>query len=360
MPRTPRNGLSSGGIGSAGSGLSAPASSVRTISGRPPSAAAISRSVCGLLVLAGQLVAAQEQELGAQQADALGARAPPRGPRRRRCRGWRTTSIRVAVTRDARARGRARARRRAARCGRARGAPCASLDHVVGRVDHDRARLAVEQQRRAVGDRRAPRARGRPRRAARARGRGWRRARWWSRARWRCQDPLGVEARRRRPGSARRRRRCPTPSAPSPSPRAGERSHHAPRRRRATSAARSCSRGSSSAAVARRHLLGGVVPRALGGGAGAIAARAGLEQRLVVEQRRWASKIAASAAPAPRRRPRSRSCSIALARRGDAPRSSARGSSSALVARARSGGGLAGPPRGARGRSRPRPMRRPR
>ena len=73
IPRTPRNGLSSCGISSAGSGLSAPASSVRTTRSRPSRTSAISAHALRLLVLVGQVVALEEQELGAQHADPLGA-----------------------------------------------------------------------------------------------------------------------------------------------------------------------------------------------------------------------------------------------------------------------------------------------
>ena len=56
-----------------GAFLSPPMSSVRTISGRPLSAPHHRRQRLVLLVLARRLVAAEEQELGAHQPDALGA-----------------------------------------------------------------------------------------------------------------------------------------------------------------------------------------------------------------------------------------------------------------------------------------------
>ena len=71
------------------SGLSAPASSVRTISGRPSSASAISLVDRALLVLGRRGVAVEEQELGAQQADAVGAELDRAGRPRRRGRRWR-------------------------------------------------------------------------------------------------------------------------------------------------------------------------------------------------------------------------------------------------------------------------------
>ena len=64
--------MASGGIRRAGSGLSAPASRVRTTSGRPSSATAIRLQRLRLLLFAGQFVAIQKQELGPQQPDALG------------------------------------------------------------------------------------------------------------------------------------------------------------------------------------------------------------------------------------------------------------------------------------------------
>ena len=86
--------------GSAGSGLSAPASSVRTTSTRPSRARAIWRSVSSCSSSSGNVGAVQEQELGTEQADPLrpkldrarGLLRPTRGsrtPRSARRRGSR-------------------------------------------------------------------------------------------------------------------------------------------------------------------------------------------------------------------------------------------------------------------------------
>ena len=74
MPRSPRNGFCSAGMGRYGTSLSPPMSSVRMMIGRPLSALVIAAVGGELLVLAGGAVALQEQELGAQQAHALAAR----------------------------------------------------------------------------------------------------------------------------------------------------------------------------------------------------------------------------------------------------------------------------------------------
>ena len=150
MPRTPRNGLASAGIGSAGSGLSAPASSVRTTSGRPSSARGDLAQRLGLLVLVGQLRAVEEEELGAQQADALGAELHRLG----RLGG------RAQVGEDLHARAvahgaglvRALERRGAARGGALAALLAARSTSAAGSTS-ERPGVAVEQQRRALVDR---------------------------------------------------------------------------------------------------------------------------------------------------------------------------------------------------------------
>ena len=162
IPRTPRKGLASAGIGSAGSGLSAPASSVRTTSGRPSSATAISRRVSACSSSSGSC-----RDRGRGTRCAAGPRPRPRAPRpsppRRPSRGWRRPP-------PARRRARARLVRALERgAPRRRGALAALLrrGQLGGRrVDLQRAGVAVEQQRRALCDRQqaspSPTAAGRP------------------------------------------------------------------------------------------------------------------------------------------------------------------------------------------------------
>ena len=72
-PRRPRNGFASPEERRYGTGLSPPTSSVRTVSRRPSSASAIERVGVELFVFAGRLGTVEEEELGAEQADAVGA-----------------------------------------------------------------------------------------------------------------------------------------------------------------------------------------------------------------------------------------------------------------------------------------------
>ena len=304
-----------------GSGLSAPASSVRTISGRPSSARAISRSAATCSSSSGRL-AVEEQELGAQQPDALGAllarrrdvlgaadvgedldpaavprRAPARcarcarQPRRRLALG----AAPLGVARRARRRGRRR------RCPRRR-----------------RARAACPPGRPAA------RPRARPRRGSRARGRGSRVRGRRRRGRWRSATSSGssaaVSAGRElgRDDDARARH-------------GGRRARLRPRARRrpggrhaATSSAQLAQVRVVEAAVLGRDRLGGrrarrarrwrPARRSRGGQARAARRRRG--------RARWASKIAACPRPRGRRRRRGS--------RGSPPatRSSARSSAS--------------------------------
>ena len=150
MPRTPRNGLSSVAWRRNGSGLSAPASSVRTTTGRPSMPAATAVQELDLLVLRRRRLAVEEEELRAEQ-----ARRPPRPgrprPRPRRARrGWRRP--RSGCRRPAR---RAPPRRPApppARPPPRRGAPRSRRRACAPGSIVDDARAAVQRQRRAVGD----------------------------------------------------------------------------------------------------------------------------------------------------------------------------------------------------------------
>ena len=128
----PRNGLSSGACGRKGSGLSAPASSVRTISGRPLERRARSRVGRELLLLGRALVAVEEQEL------ACAAARRRRRPARRAAGASRAapmlaaTSMRRAVAREG-GLARARRERRAWRSRRPRpGAPRSPSRRAAG------------------------------------------------------------------------------------------------------------------------------------------------------------------------------------------------------------------------------------
>ena len=181
-----------------GSGLSAPASSVRTTSGRPSSARGDLAQHGHLLVLVRRLGAVEEEELRAQQADPLGALGQRRPPPRPPSRGSPTTSTRRPVAR----RGRLAARGASASAAAASAAAPAALplgEHRRVGGDVDGARVAVEGQLGALRRPPAARRRARPRRGCRARGRGSRRARWRRRGRWRCRAPARGRARRRRP-----------------------------------------------------------------------------------------------------------------------------------------------------------------
>ena len=237
-PRTPRNGLSSGGIGRAGSGLSAPASSVRTISGRPPSASAIARRVVDLLVLAGELVAVQEQELGAQQPDALGPELDRLRARRRPAEVGEHLHA-LAVARDG---GLVRALARGGACAlgapRARSSRARSALGGAGRPSArpPRRRAAA----RALGDRRArpspsPTTAGQPERAGEDRGVSGGRAARGGDAPHRAGSRPAASAGRELVGD----RRCPARRAPArrsrraPPPRAARRPARRPRARAA-------------------------------------------------------------------------------------------------------------------------------
>ena len=148
MPRTPRNGFASAGCGRKGSGLSAPTSSVRRISGRPPDPRdyAVRRD---LLVLVRQRVPSEEHELRPQEPDAL---RPVRRPRRRPRASRRSRTPRPATPSRVTAGTCAARRARAAR--RPRPAPALGrFGHCPGvRLYPDRAR-----RRRAAPFPRAPR-----------------------------------------------------------------------------------------------------------------------------------------------------------------------------------------------------------
>ena len=150
MPRRPRNGLFSGSMARNGSGLSAPASSVRTISGRPPSRSAISVSAATCSSSARRRGAVVEEELRAQQPDALGALFD----RERRIAGVAD----VGEDLDAPAvREHDGLVRRRERLGAGDGIGLAALlERRGGRgvgFDRDGARVAVERQRGALRDR---------------------------------------------------------------------------------------------------------------------------------------------------------------------------------------------------------------
>ena len=197
IPRTPRNGLSSGGCSRNGSGLSAPASSVRMITGRPPSAADDLLVDLALLVLRRRVVAVEEQELGAQQPDAVGAELDRRGRLGHRADvGGDLDRRRRRAAGPARARARARARLAPRPPGRA----AARARSSSGGSTCDRAGVAVDDQHRPVLDAPSPPRRDRPPTGCRARGRGSRRAR----SRRRAPRPAPARAR----GRAPRRRRA--------------------------------------------------------------------------------------------------------------------------------------------------------
>ena len=73
MPRWPRNGLASAGIGRYGSGLSPPTSSVRRVTRRPPIASAIASYTACCSSTSGARPSVEEEELGADQPGAVGA-----------------------------------------------------------------------------------------------------------------------------------------------------------------------------------------------------------------------------------------------------------------------------------------------
>ena len=185
-PRTPRNGFASGGIGRAGSGLSAPASSVRTISGRPSSARAISRRVSACSSSLGS--SARSRNRNSVRSSPTPS-APELHGRRRLGRGAEVgehldprSVPQGAGLRGARA---GHPRRSAAR----RAAPRRRARHRLW-LD----RRPSRRRRRAAGlprGSRGPPRRGRDGRDARARARGSPHARSPFRGRWRCRDAPG-------------------------------------------------------------------------------------------------------------------------------------------------------------------------
>ena len=280
MPRTPRNGLASGGIGSAGSGLSAPASSVRTTSGRPSSAHGDLAQGLDLLVLVGQLRAVEEEELGAQQADALGAELDRRGRLGGRAEVGEDLHAR-AVAHRARLVG-ALARGGAAGGERARGAPAASRStsspgstwSVPASPSSSSARALVDGEQRVAEPDRG----GQAERAGEDRGvRGGRAVGGGDPA-----HELGVEAGGLGGGQLAARARCRAPSGPARLLARDGGDDAAPDVEHVGGAL--AQQRLVERAVERGHLLGGVVPRALGGGAARDGLVGGLEQRLVVEQ----------------------------------------------------------------------------
>ena len=242
MPRTPRNGLASAGIGRAGSGLSAPASRVRTTSGRPSSARAIWRSVSTCSSSSGSCARSRKRNSVRSRPTPSAPSSHGAWPPRRRSRGWRRPPrARRRAWRPARAR--ARARRHGGRRG-ARRAPARRRSSSSG-VDQERPGLAVEQQRRALVDREQrvaqPDGGGQAERAGEDRGvRGGGAVGGGDPA-----HELGVEAPPPRRASARRRARCRAPSGPARSSPVTAATTRRPTS--STSAARSRSSGSSSA-----------------------------------------------------------------------------------------------------------------
>ena len=147
-PRRPRNGLASGSVAMNGSGLSAPASSVRTISGRPAEAPGDLGQHLDLLVLARAARCARGRGTPCAAARRPRRRGRPPGRHRRRCRCWRTP-------RRAGRRQHDRLGRACQRAGARAAAACAALleggRRRVG-LDLDLAGLGVDGERRALRD----------------------------------------------------------------------------------------------------------------------------------------------------------------------------------------------------------------
>ena len=233
----------------------------------------------GLLVLAGQLVAAQEQELRAQQADALGAELH----RAARVAAGAEVGEHLDPLAVSRHRGLVGAlpRRRAPPLA-AFAALLGVAHHVRRRVDDHRPRLAVEQERGPVGDPEHPGPqadhRGQPERTGQdggVRGRGAAR-------RGDGQHPLGVQGGgvgggqlvgdddpRCLPATLRTRPGDGVHDAAADIEHVGR---------------PLLEQWLVKSAVDRGHLLRGVMEGALGGGAGGDGGASGLEQGLVDEQ----------------------------------------------------------------------------
>ena len=256
-------------------------------SGRPSSAARDARVDLVLLVLAGRVVAVEEEELGAQQPDAVGALLERAGGLLGGSRGWRRprSPCRRVVTAGSAACGAgALAPRR-----RAGVAPLARPRRAPPRPGSTstRAGVAVEHERRAVGDREHAPARARRRPGSRARGRGSPRGRWRRRGRWRSpRTRVAVE-----PGGLARRQLVgddDRPPRPPRRPRARRRGGpaRAPRRPRRRRRARA-GRGRRGRGRPRPTACGGGVPGRRRRPAGLVDRAAGrVEQRGVVEQQR--------------------------------------------------------------------------
>ncbi len=238
MPRRPRNGLSSGAWRRNGSGLSAPASSVRTITRRPSSASAISRSTATCSSSLGGVSRSRNRN-SVRSSPTPSAPWPDGEPRLRRAADVREDLDAAPVAHRARLRGASQHRR--PRRGLGVAARLLLGDRAGAGIDVDGAGRAVEHERRALGDREQRRAERRPPPGCRARAPGSRRGRSARRARSRSPMRRPGPGRPPRPASARRRGRCRDPRARrSPARRRAARAPagRRPRRRRRARAGR--------------------------------------------------------------------------------------------------------------------------